>query len=412
MIGFERHQLANGLKVICHTDLTTPLVCVNVLYDVGSRDEDPNRTGFAHLFEHLMFGGSAHIPAYDHHVEAAGGENNAFTSSDITNYYLTMPAGALETAFWLESDRMFALDMQPQGLKTQKSVVVEEFRQRYLNQPYGDAWLLLRPLAYSRHPYRWPAIGMHPSHIEAASLGEVEAFYRRFYHPANAVLSVAGNVKPDKVFTLAEYWFGDIPSPPKVKRNLPAEPPQTEARWLEVQREVPAEALFRVFKMGGRMEESFFAADLLSDILSSGESSRLYRRLVKERSLFNDISTHLSGDLDPGLWALQGRVAEEVSWEEALQALDEEVQRLTEKCVTDRELQKVRHKLESTLSFSALSLAERALNLAYYENTGDAGRYNTLLERYLEVKPTDLLHSAQQIFRAENASSLIITPKN
>ena len=410
MIGFERHQLANGLKVICHTDVTTPLVCVNVLYDVGSRDEDPERTGFAHLFEHLMFGGSTNIPSYDLHVEGVGGENNAFTSSDITNYYLTMPAGALETAFWLESDRMFGLTLNDRSLEVQKAVVVEEFRQRYLNQPYGDTWHLLRPLAYLTHPYRWPAIGMHPSHIEAASLAEVESFYRRFYQPSNAVLAVAGNVHPDSVFALAESWFGDIPSQPKALRNLALETPQKEARWLEVQRDVPAEAIFRVFKTGGRMEPSFYATDLLSDILSAGESSRLYRRLVKEQQVFSDISTHLSGDLDPGLWIVQGRVAEEVGWERALQALDDEFQRITEELVGEKELQKVKHRLESTLAFSALSLAERALNLAYYENISDAAIYNQLRQEYLQVSREGIRKAAQDTFRAECASSLIITP--
>jgi len=384
------------------------MVCVNVLYDVGARDESPHRTGFAHLFEHLMFSGSVNIPQYDHHVEFAGGENNAFTNNDITNYYLTLPASAVETAFWLESDRMLGLAFSEKGLEVQKGVVVEEFRQRYLNQPYGDAWLLLRDLAYSVHPYRWPTIGLHPSHIEEAEMEEVRAFYARFYNPDNAVLAVAGNVKPDVVFRLAEKWFGGIPSGPVQRRDLPAEPPQMAERRKEVLRDVPANALYLAWHMVPRMHPDYYSHDLLSDILSAGNSSRFFNRLVKRRALFSELTAYVTGDLDRGLFVVTGKVAQGVDPWDAERAVLAELHELAGASVQEEELRKVQNKAESLLAFSELSLAERALNLAYFELQGDAATYNGQGEAYRRVNAEAVRSTAASLFLPQRTSTLHI----
>lgn len=410
MIPFERHQLSNGLTVLCHTDRTSPLVCVNVLYNVGSRDESPERTGFAHLFEHLMFSGSVNIPSYDHHVEDVGGENNAFTNNDITNYYLTVPASALETAFWLESDRMLGLAFSEKGLEVQRDVVVEEFRQRYLNQPYGDVWLLLRPMAYAVHPYRWPTIGMDPAHIAGAGMDEVRDFFFRFYHPGNAILSVAGNVDPEEVFRKAERWFGDIPRGPVNLRRLPLETERKSAVYQEVIRDVPATAYYRVCNMMSRSQPGFFAADLLSDVLSSGNSSRFFRKLVKDRALFSELSAYVTGDLDPGLFVIAGKVAGDKSPEEAIKAMEDELSQLVEQAVPERELNKVQNKAESVLAFGELSLSEKALNLAYYELMGDAGLYNAQVDAYRAVSTSRLQETAASLLIPERSITLVMLP--
>jgi zinc protease len=305
------------LRVIVHTDVSSPLVCMNILYDVGARDESEEQTGFAHLFEHLMFGGSVNIPSYDTPLQEVGGENNAFTNNDVTNYYLTLPAANIETGFWLESDRMLSLAFSEKSLEVQRNVVIEEFKQRYLNQPYGDEWLLLRPLAYKVHPYRWATIGKEIKHIEDAQMEDVKSFFNRFYHPANAILVVTGNVKMAAVKVLAEKWFGPIPSGEKVQRNLPREPKQTAARYETVYRDVPADAIHKVYHMPGRMDKSYHAIDLLSDILGRGHSARLYQALVKDKPLFSEISAHLMGSFDPGLLVIHGRLNEGVDYQMA-----------------------------------------------------------------------------------------------
>lgn len=399
------------MRVLVHTDYSTPLVCVNVMYDVGSRDESPKRTGFAHLFEHLMFGGSVNISSYDGVVENAGGENNAFTSNDVTNYYLTLPASALETAFWLESDRMLGLALTEKGLKVQKGVVVEEFRQRYLNQPYGDVWLHLRPLVYEKHPYAWPTIGKSPAHIEVTTMQEVKDFFDRHYHPANAVLSIAGNISSEKVFYLAEKWFGGIEVRKKSPRVLAQELPQKSTRFQELLSEVPSPAIYSVYKMPGRTHSSFCAADLLSDILSAGNSSRLFQKLVKKEAVFSELSTYLTGDLDPGLFVFAGKLSEGVRMEHAEKAVNDQIRLLQDTRVEERELQKVKNKLESVMAFGELSLSEKALNLAYYEIAGGADMYNQLRENYLAVGIKDIQEIAQNLLKPECASTLYIIPK-
>jgi zinc protease len=412
MIDFDRFTLKNGLTVIVHRDTSTPIVAMNILYTVGSRDEQPERTGFAHLFEHLMFGGSINIPRYDEPLERVGGENNAFTNNDFTNYYLTIPGHNLETAFWLESDRMLNLAFSARSFDVQRNVVVEEFRQNYLNQPYGDAWLLLRPLAYKVHPYRWATIGMDPSHIEQARMKEVRDFYRKFYNPANAILVVAGDVQTEQIRELAEKWFGSIRKDHAFVRNLPAEPVQTAARTLRAERDVPYDALYKAWPMCGRQHPDFFAVDLISDLLSAGQSGRLHQELVRKNQIFSDINAFVTGDLDPGLFVITGKVMEGVPMQEAADALDEEINRLCSEEADPDELQKVKNRVEAIMAFNEMRVLDKAMNLAYYEMLGDANLLNSLADSYNRVTAEEILLSARKIFRPENCSTLYYQAKS
>jgi zinc protease len=406
MIAYDSFTLSNGLKVLVHRDTSTPIVAMNILYNVGSRDEQPERTGFAHLFEHLMFGGSKHIPKYDTPLERVGGENNAFTNNDITNYYLTLPVQNLETAFWLESDRMAALAFSPKSLEVQRSVVVEEFKQNYLNQPYGDAWLLLRPLAYTTHPYRWATIGKDIAHIENAGMDEVKDFYRRFYNPDNAILAIAGDVDTESIRILCEKWFGPINKHHPVTRSIPAEPPQTNPRKLKVERDVPYDAIYKVYHMCDRRNPSYYASDLISDLLSGGKSARFYCELIKKRQLFSDISAYITGDIDNGLFVVTGKLIRGVDMEEAERAVNTELEKICSTEVDETELQKVKNRAESTLIFSELSVLDKAMNLAYYEWLGDASLANTTIGRYLSVTAGEIKSEARKILREENCSTL------
>jgi len=404
MITFDRFTLKNGLKVLVHQDASTPIVAMNILYDVGARDEQPDKTGFAHLFEHLMFGGSVNIPKYDEPLEKVGGENNAFTNNDFTNYYLTLPKQNMETGFWLESDRMLSLAFSEKSLEVQRNVVCEEFKQSYLNQPYGDVWLLLRDLAYTTHPYQWPTIGKELSHIENATMEDVKAFFAKHYNPSNAILVVAGDVQLDEVKALAEKWFEPIPVGEKYVRNLPKEPKQTARRFLEVEREVPVDALYMAFHYCSRMDKDYYAADLISDVLSLGQSARLYQHLVKEKQLFSDLNAYISGDLDEGLFMVNGKLKEGVSFEQAEKAVMEELQKIADGQVQEEEMLKVKNKVESRLVFSEMNVLNKAMNLAYFELLGDAEKANQEIDKYAEVSLADLKRVAQSIFSKENAS--------
>ena len=411
MIHFNKTKLPNGLTVIVHEDHSTPLAAMNILYDVGARDENPERTGFAHLFEHLMFGGSENIPDYDGPLQLAAGENNAFTNNDITNYYLTLPASNLETAFWLESDRMNNLAFSPKSLEVQRSVVIEEFKQRYLNQPYGDVWLLLRPLAYKVHPYQWATIGKEVSHIEQATLDHVKSFFYSHYCPDQAILSVAGNVTTDEVNKLAEKWFGTIQRNSTYKRSLPAEPAQISRRELKVEKEVPFDAVYFAFHGSARMDPEYYAADLMTDILSRGRSSRLYNRLVMDRKLFSEINAYCSGDRDKGLVVVEGKLVEGVSVADGEKAIWKELENIKTALVTVEELEKVKNKVESTMEFSEVDLASRALNLAMAEWMGDINLVNTEIDLFRKVTAEEIRNVAQQIFREENCSVLYYLKK-
>lgn len=406
MVDFNRFTLANGLKVLVHEDATTPMAVLNILYDVGARDEDPEKTGFAHLFEHLMFGGSVNIPSYDEPLQRVGGENNAFTSNDITNYYITLPAENIETAFWLESDRMLSLAFSEKSLDTQRNVVSEEFKQRYLNQPYGDVWLKLRPLAYKKHAYQWATIGKELSHIENATMDDVKSFFKKHYTPQNAILVVGGNVKTADVKKMAEKWFEPIPAGEKYNRNLVQEDQQTEARKETVKANVPLNAIYMAFKMPGRLSQDYYAFDLLSDILSRGQSSRLYNSLLKEQQLFSDINAYISSSLDPGLFIVEGKLVEGISIEAAEKAIWAELEKLKTELVSETELTKVKNKVESVLVFSEMSLLDKAMNLAYYELLGDAAILNQETEEFLKVEAEDIQRISNETFNPKSSSTL------
>ncbi len=398
--------LDNGLRLVHHEDTATQMVALNIVYDVGSRDEHPDHTGFAHLFEHLMFGGSVHIPDYDTPLQQAGGENNAWTNNDITNYYLTVPRANAETGFWLESDRMLELAFSPRSLEVQRGVVMEEFKQRCLNQPYGDVSHLMRPLAYRVHPYRWPTIGKQLSHIAEATLDEVKDFFFRHYAPNNAVLAVTGNLSWDETRRLADKWFGPIPRRDIPERHLPPEPLQTEERRLCVERNVPLNALYMAFHMCGRDEADYYAFDILSDILSNGRSSRLTRRLVLERKVFSNIDAYISGSRDAGLLNISGRPAAGIPLEEAETVVWEELDRLKGELIAPKELEKVKNKFESTQIFGNINYLNVATNLAWFELTGEAEDIDREVDRYRAVTSGQLQEVARRAFRRENANTL------
>ncbi|MBL7683711.1 MAG: insulinase family protein [Flavipsychrobacter sp.] len=411
MLDFERFTLENGLRVIVHKDTTTPMVAVNVLYDVGARDENPERTGFAHLFEHLMFGGSENIPSYDEPLQMAGGENNAYTTNDITNYYIQLPLQNIETAFWLESDRMNALAFSEKSLDVQRKVVSEEFKEHYINKPYGDAWEHLRKLTYKQHPYQWMTIGKELKHIEEAQLEDVKSFFYKHYRPVNAILAVAGNVTTEQVKTLAEKWFGNIPTGEQYNRNLPAEPPQTEARTATIEANVPLDALYKAWHIGGRMSPSYYAADLITEIMGNGFASRLYQRLVKEQQLFSNISCYHTGSTDPGLLVVEGKIVEGKNIEDANAAVEAEIEKLVSDGVTEDELQKAKNKIEAMITFEDMTILSRANNLAFYELLGDASLINKEWDNYNAVNTTMLQQTAQEVFRKENSNTLFYKRK-
>ena len=406
MILFEKTTLRNGLRVIVHTDDTTPFVAVNVCYNVGAKHEDPERTGFAHLFEHLTFGGSQHVTDFDTPVQNAGGNNNAFTTNDITNYYITVTANNIETALWLESDRMLGPKFTKKGLDVQRKVVIEEFRQRNLNKPYGDTWHLLRDLSYKVHPYRWPTIGLIPEHIEKATMEEVKDFFFHHYAPNNAVLVISGNIKPDQAFVLAEKWFSDIPERELSNKKILAEPMQTADREITVHRDVPIDTFYISWHMSSRLSQDFYAADLLSDILSGGNSSRVEEKLVKGQKLFTEADVFLSGENEPGLFIATGKINEGVSFESARNALLEEVRQTADSLITPYELEKVKNKVEAELLFNEIGYLEKAMQLASYEILGDAALINEQAVLYRNVTPEDIHRVASEILRPGNSNTL------
>jgi predicted Zn-dependent peptidase len=406
MIKFEKFVLSNGLKVLVHEDKSTPMAVVNVLYDVGARDEDPQKTGFAHLFEHLMFGGSVNIPVYDEPLQVAGGENNAYTTNDITNYYCQLPAENIETAFWLESDRMLSLAFGKKSLDTQRKVVCEEFKEHYINKPYGDVWHKMMDLAYTTHPYRWMTIGKELSHIENATLEDVKAFFHKHYTPSNAILVVAGNVSVEKVKTLAEKWFGPIPAGEKYTRQLPQEPKQTAPRTLEVKAKVPLDALYKCWHIYPRTDSRYYAADLIGDILGGGASSRLFQTLVKEKKLFSNIDCSHTQSTDAGLLIIEGKLVKGVDMKDAEAAINEEIKKLQTAGITDKELEKVKNKTESMMAFEDMSITNRASSIAMYEVLGDADLINKELEMYRAVTAEQIAKECQVIFEDNNSNTL------
>ncbi|MEM8896061.1 MAG: pitrilysin family protein [Bacteroidota bacterium] len=410
MIDFQQHELSNGLKVFVHEDHSSKTAVLNLLYCVGSRNERPDKTGFAHLFEHLMFGGSKNIDSFDEPLQAVGGENNAFTSTDITNYYITLPGNNLETAFWLESDRMMELSFNPKILEVQRKVVIEEFKQRYLNQPYGDIWLKLRPLAYQVHPYQWATIGKEISHIEEATMEDVKDFFHQYYRPNNAILVVAGDVKEKEVLELAQKWFGNIPVGENRNGSIPSEPRQSEARHLEVEAEVPLSALYKAYHMPGRGNKGYYTADLIGDLLGRSKSSILYQELVKKEKLFNSINAYITGSADPGLLMVSGKVNEGVDLEEADKAVEAIVYDLASQ-LEDEKIEKVKNQAESTLLYSEVEVLNRAMNIAYGSFLGDPNLVNTEIEMVQSVQKEDMLTALPEILRKDNCSTLYYRAK-
>ncbi len=407
MVEYKKYILDNGLTLLVVEDSSTPLVSVNTLFGVGARDENPSRTGFAHLFEHLMFGGTTNVPDYDKVVTEIGGDSNASTNNDFTQYHLTVPARFLETAFRLESDRMCNLDLSPRSLAVQQSVVTEEYNYRYLNRPYGDMWLLLRPLCYHVHPYRWCTIGADIAHVQEATLDDVAAFYSRYYCPDNAIVAVVGNVKSDEVLRLAEKHYGNIPAGGRPQRNLPVEPCQTESRSLTVSREVPSDALYLAYHAPERLNPDLRAADLISDILSNGRSSRLYNRLVKGKGLFTEIDAFITGDVDPGLFLVAGKLCDGVAFDDAMAAVQKELVSLASEPLSQGELEKVQNRFESTFVYGYYKALDRAQLLCYYEWLGNIDWINIEPKLYRQVTEDDIHRVASNMFRTEIQSALL-----
>jgi len=411
MILYDRFVLDNGLRVLVHEDHSTPMAVLNIMYDVGSRDENPEKTGFAHLFEHLMFGGSIHIPDYDEPLQRAGGENNAYTTHDLTNYYCQLPAENIETAFWLESDRMLSLAFGDKSLAVQKKVVCEEFKEHYINKPYGDAWHKMRELAYTTHPYRWMTIGKELSHVENANIDDVKHFFFKHYRPVNAILVVAGHVQLENIKQLSQKWFGDIPMGEKYERHLPQEPRQTAARKSEVYANVPLDAFIKTWHMDARLDEGYYIMDLATEILGGGGSSRLFQALVKEKQLFSGLDCYHFGTIDKGLIAVEGKLVKGVAMETAAKAVDEEIEKMQAIQVTELELQKVKNKTESVIAFEDMGVMSRANSVAMYELLGDAQLMNTELEKYNEVTAEEIQRSCKEIFRSDNSNTLFYHSK-
>jgi len=412
MIKFSRFILENGLRVLVHYDKSTPLVAMNVLYDVGSRDEDPGMTGIAHLFEHLMFGGSINIPDFDTPLQMAGGENNAFTNNDITSYYLTIPSDNIETGFWLESDRMLEPDFSQKNLDIQKSVVTEEFNQRYMNQPYGDSLLRIRPLAYKDHPYRWPTIGMDVNHIEKVAIEDIKNFFYSHYAPNNAILTLSGNITPDRAFKLTKKWFGPIPGREIVIRNLPPEARQNEHRTLRIERNVPSDAIYKAWHIGPRNSEDFYSLDLITDLLAGGESGRLYNKLVREINLFSEINAYITSDIDPGLVILHGRLMKGIDIGIAEKAINDVIEELISEKPKGDEIEKVKNRFESSTVMSYSGILNKALNLSFYELLGDPESINREVENYRSVDGEMVVSTAGKYFLKENCSTLYYLSAN
>ena len=408
MIQFDRFTLSNGLRVLFHKDVTTPLAVINTLYDVGARDEDEQKTGFAHLFEHLMFGGSVNIPDFDAPLQNAGGESNAFTSNDITNYYDIIPAQNLETALWLESDRMLSLAFTDKSLETQRSVVMEEFKQRYLNQPYGDVWLELRPLAYEVHPYKWATIGKELKHIEDATMDDVKSFFKKHYCPSNAILCIAGNFELEYIQSVVEKWFGNIPSGIKPARLLPQEPKQTIKKEKIIERNVPSDAFYFAFKMPERKSLEYYIVDILSDALGRDKSSRLYTKVQKELKLVTEINAYISGSLDNGLLVIEGKLSEDKSFEEVESAIWSVLTEIKEEALSEQELNRLKNKIRTAKEFQEQGLLNRTMNLSYFELLGDANGINEEALLYENIQSEHIQIVANDILQESNCTLLKI----
>ena len=407
MIKYTKRVLKNGLTILVNRDRASKLAAVNILYKVGARNEADDKTGFAHLFEHLMFRGTESVPDFDYPVVMASGENNAFTNNDYTDFYITLPKENLSTALWLESDRMRNLNITAEVYETEKRVVIEEFKQRYLNQPYGDEQLLLRDLCYKVHPYRWSAIGISPEHIERATLEDVRAFYDKHYRPSQAILSISADLPEEEMLDMAEHYFAGIEDVGGDIAPVVKEPVQTEPRRLEVEREVPATDITIAFHMGDRLSRDFFLGDLASDLLAGGESSRLINRLVKEKGLFSSANAYITGSLDEGLFIIKGRLMPSTTEVDAEAALWRELKELQRGNVSDYEMEKVKNKFEANMLMGEINVMNKAMNLGFYAMIGDLALLNTEADIYRSITREELMSFAERVFTPNNSSTLI-----
>lgn len=404
MFPYQRFFLKNGLEVIVHEDHSSKIAIFNLLYKVGSRFEQPGKTGLAHFFEHLMFGSSANVPVFDRELERVGGSCNAFTSPDITNYYMTLPAANIETAFWLESDRMLQVSLSEKTIETQRKVVMEEYKQRYLNQPYGDVWHHMRDLAYEKHAYRWPTIGQTLQDIEGYTRTDVLDFYQKHYHPSNAILVVAGDVTFSQIEKLAEKWFGPIPASSISRKSVLEEPPQFFKKSKEINAKVPTDALYKAYKMPAKGEQGYLEADLISDILGSGKSSLLEQRLIKNGKIFASVGGYITGSVDPGLLVYSGKMETGISAQTAEKALDEVIGEFLENEISERELQKIKNQGEAMKTYESIQLLNRAMNLAYYAHLGDPDLYWQEFEEKSKIEASQIKTWARQLLREDQAS--------
>lgn len=411
MIRYTKRVLKNGLTVLVNRDTSSKLAAVNILYRVGARNEREDKTGFAHLFEHLMFRGTHNVPEFDVPVQMACGENNAFTNNDYTDFYITLPKENLSTALWLESDRMRNLNISNEACEVEKHVVIEEFKQRYLNQPYGDEQLLLRDLCYKRHPYRWATIGITPEHIERATLEDVRSFYDLHYRPSRAILAISADLDEEEIFALVERYFADIEDVGGKIAAIEQEPEQTEERRLVVEREVPATDITIAFHIGDRMSRDFFLGDLTSDLLAGGESSRLVNRLIKERALFSHVNAYITGSIDAGLFVIKGRLMPTTSESEAEEALWSELRDIMEGNISDYEMEKVKNKFEANMLMGEINVMNKALNLSFYEMTGDITLINREADIYRSLSREEVMAFARHRFTKQNSSTLIYRAK-
>lgn len=406
MIAFQTFKLDNGLTVIINEDHTTQLCAVNVLYKVGARDESIEKTGFAHLFEHLMFGGSNNIPDFDTELQLAGGTNNAYTSNDLTNYYDILPVSNIETALWLESDRMLKLDFSEKSLSVQRNVVCEEFKEHYINRPYGDVWHLLRNLVYEKHPYKWPTIGLELKHVQDATLADVEHFFYKYYRPNNAILTISGGIPAQTALELARKWFGDIPAGEPFERNLPLEPEQTAAKHLAVKKDVPVNVIYKAWKMPGRVERDYYATNLLSDVLGLGESSRLQHALKKESKIFTDVAAYITGSIDTGMFVITGKLAEGVTYAQAEAGIQQELDKIQKEGITETELLRVKNTVEMDIAGNSVGVMNKAEILATAEMLSSANLVNTEIDQFLAVTAEQIHLIAQKMLTAEKCSTL------
>lgn len=412
MINYKERRLSNGLTVLANEDECSAMAAVNILYQVGSRNENPERTGFAHLFEHLMFRGTKAIPDFDGPVQEVCGENNAYTTADYTNFYITTPKDNFETALWLEADRMMGLDITEEKLSLEKSVVVEEFNQRFLNRPYGEQWHTLRDMVYTRHPYRWPVIGITPDHIRNASLEDVRSFYERFYNPSNAILSVSAALPAEQIFEAAERYFGHLPAVgTTLNTEFPQEEPIGSPRRKEIEANVPADQITIAFLMESRGERGYYLCDLLTDLLAGGESARIYQNLVRQRQIFSAANAYITGERDRGMLILTGQLTSGTTIEEAEEALYGELERLVQEPVGDYELRKVQNKFEANITFGELNVMNKAMNLGYYKMLGDMSLLNGEIDIYRSISAEEIADYIRTHLNRNQSATLIYRSK-